>query len=526
MKKNFTVNISGVLFHIDEDAYKRLNQYVDSLKIHFNNDPGKDEIISDIESRVAEMLHEMTAAKGNVVSLDDIEKAIAAMGQPFEIEGEEDPEVNYKKRKDRPKRLFRDPDNKLIGGVCSGMGAYFNVDSIWFRLLFVALVVAGGAGLLAYLIFWIAVPEAQSTAERLEMKGKPVNIENIEKTVKEEFGHLTDRVNEMAHQAKDSFKKKSKQGKTPLEQLIAAIAQVVRLFVRLVGGLVGVVLLLFGFSIIATFGVFFFFQDALPVDDNMFFSVPHFFDMLFSSPLIYTLSVVGATLLIGIPLMSMVFLGIRLVFNVRISAKSIGIPATLIWFGSLFLCATLALIISKDFRMGAEEERKYTLNNDNKTWELDMSSEVQDNIQLHGEEFIVMDWGNTQAKLNSYFLGSPNIRFSKTTKDEAYIMLTYEGRGRNMQEANENISGIRYDLDVSDSVIHFDRFFQLSSDQKWRAQEVHVRVYLPEGTKVVPTAGFAKYQDRWIYGFHGDPKADREYIMTDDGMEIIEEMQD
>ncbi len=524
MKKNFTVNISGVLFHIDEDAYKRLNLYMDSLKNHFSNDPGKDEIISDIETRVAEMLQEMTAVNNNVVSLEDIEKVIEAMGQPFEIEGDAEPEATFRQQAERPKRLFRDPDNKIVGGVCSGISAYFNVDAIWFRLLFVALVFAGGTGILAYIIFWIAVPEAQSTAERLEMKGEQVNIENIEKTVKEEFNNLTERMNEMANQAKDSFKKKGKKGKTPFEQLVAAIVKVGTLFARIIGGALGIFFLVIGFTFIASFGIFLFFQDALPIDDDMFFSVPHFFDMLFASPLTYTLSVIGAALFLGIPLIGLVFLGIRLLFNVHISAKSIGIPATMIWFGSLFLCALMALIVSKDFRMGTDEERKFTLNNEKQEWVLDMSSDLDDNIYLHGEEFVVMDWGNTDPNLNSYFLGNPRLRFYHTPKEEAFVIVEYEARGKNMREAGDNIESIKYDIDVNDGLINFDRFFHLSSNQKWRAQEVVVRMYLPEGAVVQPTEDFDRYHGYWIHGFKNNPQGGERYVMTSsDGLELIKD---
>ena len=171
MKKNFTVNISGIIFNIDEDAFEKLNNYLDSIKKHFNNSVGKDEIISDIEARIAEMLKEKTNETKNIVTIDDINKVIEVMGQPFEFDSEDEEPVykeeTYYSRK--TKRLFRDPDNKIIGGVASGIGEYFNVDPLWFRLGFFITLFIGGTGFFAYMILWIVVPEARTTAEKLEM---------------------------------------------------------------------------------------------------------------------------------------------------------------------------------------------------------------------------------------------------------------------------------------------------------------------------------------------------------------------
>ncbi len=210
MKKTVSVNISGLFFHIDEDAYDRLNRYLTGVKRHFSKDNGRDEIISDIESRIAELLTKRLTGNRQVVSIGDIEEVVKQMGEPFEMEGgttmppEDKDQFAYR----RPRRLFRDPENKMIAGVASGMSAYFNLDPVWMRLLFVISIFLSGAGIIAYFILWIIVPEAITTAERLEMRGEPVNISNIEKSIKEEFSNVKDRFNKFADSAKSSFSKK------------------------------------------------------------------------------------------------------------------------------------------------------------------------------------------------------------------------------------------------------------------------------------------------------------------------------
>lgn len=209
MKKNFTVNISGIIFHIDEDAYSVLKNYLDSIKKYYARSDGADDICTDIEARIAEMLQEKLSDKKQVITITDIDEVTRIMGQPQEFEsGAYYQEEKQKGASYRPKRLFRNPDNKIIGGVCGGIGAYLNTDPLWFRLAFVFFTFVGGSGLLVYVILWIVIPEAKSTAEKLEMKGQQVNISTIEKKIKEEISHLEKKLNDLTDKAKAALKKK------------------------------------------------------------------------------------------------------------------------------------------------------------------------------------------------------------------------------------------------------------------------------------------------------------------------------
>ena len=156
MKKTFNINISGIIFHIDEDAYEKLSLYLKRLKQHFDKtDSGKD-IIGDIENRIAELLQEKLSDKKQVITLADIDEVITLMGEPYEFSEEEETSSNSQQsyQKTYGKRLFRDTDTRIIGGVCSGIAAYFNIDPLWVRLGFV-LAAFSGFGFLIYLILWI-----------------------------------------------------------------------------------------------------------------------------------------------------------------------------------------------------------------------------------------------------------------------------------------------------------------------------------------------------------------------------------
>ena len=144
MNKTVTINIAGLFFHIDEDAYEKLSNYLEAIKNSLNTD-GKDEIINDIESRIAEIFSEKINPKTGVISMIDVDNIIQIMGQPedYRLDDENDSQnqstqnssnENYIKR---PRKLFRDGEKRVLGGVLSGLSNYFNIDVVWIRILFI-----------------------------------------------------------------------------------------------------------------------------------------------------------------------------------------------------------------------------------------------------------------------------------------------------------------------------------------------------------------------------------------------------
>ncbi len=192
MKKTVNINLNGQVFYIDDDAYTRLKEYLDRLERYFRKQDEAKEIISDIESRIAELFSEKLRNSRGVVTLTMVEDVIRVMGQPEDFDGGssvEEPEyVEYEEYKGKRKRLFRDVDNKVIAGVCSGIAAYLNTDPVFIRIAFVILpFLSVGAIFPVYIILWAVVPAAITTAQKLEMRGENVTIKNIEKVIKDEY---------------------------------------------------------------------------------------------------------------------------------------------------------------------------------------------------------------------------------------------------------------------------------------------------------------------------------------------------
>lgn len=196
MKKTVTINLGGRAFIIDEDAYSKLKDYLKKVESELKHSLDKREILEDIEMRVSEILRENMQNSKEVIDIEDIDEIIKTMGHPSDFgQDYEQSTADYTTKTRNSKRVYRDPDNRVLGGVCSGLGAYFNFDPIFLRIIFLIAVFIFGTGVLAYIILWIVIPEAKTIAQKLEMRGEPVNISNIGDKIKEEFEHVKRKMN-------------------------------------------------------------------------------------------------------------------------------------------------------------------------------------------------------------------------------------------------------------------------------------------------------------------------------------------
>ena len=215
MRKTLNINLGGIAFIIDENAFEFLHNYLEALKRKFNNEAERTEIINDIESRIAEMLNERLQSRKEVIAIEDVQFVTDAMGRPEDIAGEEPAETGNGASQNSAsatttssaasapvkKRLFRDPDDAKIGGVISGLCHYFGIaDPTWMRIAaLVFIYFTAGTIILIYFLLLIIVPKAQTAAEKLQMKGEPININTIEKEIKEAASKAGESVNEFMH---------------------------------------------------------------------------------------------------------------------------------------------------------------------------------------------------------------------------------------------------------------------------------------------------------------------------------------
>ncbi len=190
MKQTLTINLNGIVFHIDDDAYRTLQDYLQKVEHNLGNTEDTADVLRDIEARIGELFTTMLQRSGvQVVNETMVQQIMDQLGSPEAFADEDEESDNGQRTKDEgqktvARRLYRDEDNELLGGVCSGLSAYFGIEAVWIRLLFVFFTIVYGAAFFLYILLWVIVPAARTAAQRLEMRGVEPSVGNIEQEVR------------------------------------------------------------------------------------------------------------------------------------------------------------------------------------------------------------------------------------------------------------------------------------------------------------------------------------------------------
>lgn len=364
MKKTFTINVAGFPFTIDDDAYTLLNDYLDTLEHAFARQDDTRELVSDIESRVAELLLECTASGSAIVTAKDVEEVIKRVGQPEDmIEEDESIQINGNSSsyssfssetitpppfippfKKKNKKLFRDPQNAMVGGVCSGLAHYFGTDPTAVRLLTVLLTIVSISTMgIAYLILWLVVPEARTPLERMQMMGEQPTVENIGKTVT------------------DNFKEENMQSQAPftssrninfIDSLASFFGVCARLLVIL--GLVIAIPILFAMAVGLIGCIFALIAFSTSWGGTLFGdNYPSWMEEAGTIPIWGVICGIGSLLALGIPLFLLIRMGLKK--DRQPLSKNTKISLSVIWAIGFILGATSA---GRIINLATEQDRQ------------------------------------------------------------------------------------------------------------------------------------------------------------------------
>jgi len=320
MKKTLTINISGSVFHIDEDAYEKLKTYLSKISAHFNREKDGREIINDIESRITELFTAKLSTERNVVDVTLVDQIIGIMGMPedFVDVSAEEPEAESASTQQsyypKNKKLYRDPDSSVIAGVCGGLAHYLNMDKALVRVLFILLfLLTSGVALPFYIILWIAVPKARTTAQLLEMRGEAITVETIGKKVKEGTTEKKDSStqNNYGTNSQPYYNEYHKSGPSVLSKIIGFIL-IITGFLSFLGLIIGVVATSKLAGLIP--GIFH------SPDDNMLLN--HIFSHSLGSTMVISILIIA-----GIPLLLIIYFGTKLMFNFVSNSQSVFLSA-------------------------------------------------------------------------------------------------------------------------------------------------------------------------------------------------------
>ena len=490
MNKTVNINLGGMVFHIDEDAYLKLTRYFDAIKRSLNNSSGQDEIIKDIEMRVSELLIEKQKSDKHVVGLKDVDEVITVMGQPEDYILEDEERTNqsfndYGTRKH--KKLYRDKEKGMIGGVATGLGHYFGIDAVWIKILFLVFVFAGfGTGILAYFVLWIVTPEAVTTSEKLEMTGEPVTISNIEKKVREEIESLSDKFKNADYDAMGN------QVKSGAERISSSFGDVIMTVFKIFAKFLGVILIMSGISVLIMLliGVF-------TLGTNIFIDFPWQNFVEAGNFTDYPIWSFGLLMFfaIGIPFFFLTLLGFKLLSP---NLKSIG-NITKYTLLAIWIIA-VAIAISIGIKQATE------ISYDNKTVEkkiLNITPKDTLFVKFRYNDYYAKDLNHhrdfefVQDSANNQLIYSNDVRLHVLRTDEAapYIQIEKTARGNSFISAKQRAEKINYKFQLNGNHLVLDNYFLTDVKNKFRGQEVDVYLYLPEGQLFKPDASVQDYDD-------------------------------
>ena len=500
MNKTISINLGGFFFHIDENAYQKLNRYFDAIKQSLSAE-GREEIMSDIENRISELFSEKITSEKQVIGLIEVDQVIAVMGQPedYRIEGDEPKASNFTYEstgKIGSKKLFRDTENGILGGVSSGLGHYFGVDKVWIRIIFVLLVLAGfGTGILAYIILWAVTPEAKTTSEILEMNGEPITISNIEKKVREEFDYVSEKFknadyDKMGNQVKSSAQKISGSLSDILSSIFTVFGKLFGVFMIMISTVSLVALIVSMFALGSTANVrtpwLDYFNTFNYTNTSMFF-----IGMLF-------------LFAIGIPLFFLLYLGLKiLISNLRSIGNIAKYSLLAVWIVSIITLFTLTAKQASEVAFENKSIEKRSLSfNPRDTLYIKFKTNNYYSKDIYNHE----DFEFVQDSANNELIYSNEISFEIMESDEnyAYIQIEKKANGKSFKDAKQRAEKINYGFKIENNKLILDNYLLTDAKSKYRGQEVEIYLYLPKGTLFMPDASVKKYDysDNDFFNLH------------------------
>ena len=527
MKKTVNINLAGTFFHIDEDAFAKLSRYLEAVKKSISDPVGGDEIIQDIEARIAELFSERLEINTQVISTRELDAIIKIMGQPEDYIMDEDAAQTNSATGNQTrgettinKQLFRDSDNKFIAGVCSGLGHYLGLEVIWVRLFWIFLsFVTTGFGVIAYLLFWILVPGAETTSEKLKMTGEPINISNIEKKFNEGYQKVSQNIKNVDY---DKYEEKIKKGSASFfDSLSTILSTVFKIGIKFFGlliviaGLLGLISILIGMTVFGTFGIY----DTGVTGMDIYQLIE-----TTNTPIwIVTLII---TLIAGIPLLLLFILGLKIMFpNIKSIGTPVKITLTILWIAAISILVILGArqAIDRAFENNFSTQTPLSIN-----MQTPLKLSMYNNDTYSFEAYRRSGLEIKPDANGNKVLYSSDIRLIVRSTDEKVgkIVLNKIASGKDYKQAKARAQAIdfKYNFNKNTNELILDGYFLTDITNKYRDQQIEVILYLPVNTRLIAatnTRSFHKnepiYRDILILG-----DEEKTLLITPEGTQCLD----
>ncbi|MCL2073488.1 MAG: PspC domain-containing protein [Marinilabiliaceae bacterium] len=462
MKKTILINLSGMAFRIEEDAYEQLRNYLESIALRLGDESGTSETITDIESRIAELLSAVVHSTDGVVTLSDVEEVIKTVGKPADF-GWQFAEQEPKKIDNwRSRRLYRDPNNRIFGGVCSGLGTYFNIDPVIFRIFFI-LGFFLGILFIAYLLLWIIIPKANTIEQHAQMKA----------------GY-----NNFSDKRKNTFPSNEKR-------------QYDNKILKSLKTIVGVIILFFTtitlFSL--TIGFFVLHFSLFNINSNAH-------NKIFSSEVATLLldstsalcGFIGIGMIILIPIFLILYLGLYLIFDFKKGGKLIGISGFILWLIGILMVVFAAFNTAAQFKERATVSQIVILQpfecdtlfiKWNSPEKCNKTIFTINKLRLSVSDTKIENENRTMVYKNNKILidGKPKIEYIYGA-DKFAMTVVRESNGFTIEQAEYFASKIEYNWKQEKNELFLDRQFTIPDGNPVRGQRLTLKIEIPDGKEI------------------------------------------
>lgn len=518
MKKTYNINLNGRSFCIDEDAFYQLQEYIDTLEKHYLTEEDGKEIMADIESRIAELLCEfLQRSHREVVSQTEIEQVIGIMGRPdVIIDGDRQESTSTSQPIKR--KFYRCSEYAMLGGVASGIGAYFDISRAIIRLIFILLTVFGyGSALIAYILLWIVVPKAVTSRQKMEMRGVRINVSNIEKNVRDTYNDV---------------KKNSK-----LKGTFLQVEEWFRRFFNALGQLINrlgtivLTLLAIGGLIMGTLGFLGLCWGICTVE----WYVPEQHILLLgyaSSPIALGVLKLLIILVLCLPLGLVAYLSASYLFKFRggrgavvLTAGTIGMLSCIGGVSAFFFYyskyARYSYSETSLYPTACRESHQLTVDFNNLPLQ---KQDTKSWSSRHCDDYVLGTPLFAKDSVKRLYL-QPYIRFRPAQDSVPQIVIRYKARGASRNEAVANSGNIEYKYELRNDTLKMDSYFTLNSP-KWRVNKVDITVFLPEtyrlNLKNVPQSGISSTTFKNSRKFLHNPRQEQSYVMLKEQLQEVE----
>jgi phage shock protein PspC (stress-responsive transcriptional regulator) len=519
MDKTININLGGTLFQIDEEAFRKLRDYLQAINNRLANLPGGHETIEDIESRIAEIFNSQKGLAG-VVTIENVDAMISIIGKPEDFEHGE-PEAAAPVYTSRKRRMFRNPDDSIISGVCGGIGAYLDTDPVLFRILFVVSAMFG-IGLFVYVFLWIALPVARTDSQKGEMFG------DSHHTARSYDRHHDDYQVTGTPIYNQEYNSSSRIGNA-VNEVFRAIARVLYIILRIFLILTGIVFVLAGFLFILCFVMVFIF--GLFSINSSGINLINFTDFLnyIVNPATVPWIIILTSIAFILPMLALIYWGVKMIFWFRARDGVVSLVALVVWVMTLAVLAVISFNEGISFAENAKTSAQNVLSLSHDTLYVMSDQKIEDlkfdkEFTLPHEEYSVFI---NDGKKELYI--RPFLNVDKSDEKLTTVEVRKSSAGRTEMDAMKKIDGLRYNYSVKGDTLHLDEYFTNPAGRKWAADNVRINVNIPKGTilKFENGPGFLIHssfrnetdeylESRWESG-------NRLWIMTNEGLEPADE---